>query len=166
MTIHQTSGRFQIVIEEQGVIREDELAAELIGRDLPHGRYTIEPYVAWLIADSVESPTLPDGLAHPMFTYFAAQGGIAITLVELFAMAHATADDGIMLGTAELDIRRPLEIGQRFSVTGQIERVDRKNGSSGMFDVVGYRLDLLDEDDGSACASLSLGFIYPRRSSE
>lgn len=148
------------------MITEDALADELVGRELPAGEYKIQPYLAWLVADAVESPQLVNDLAHPMFTYFAAQDGIGITLDELFEMAHATADDGIMLGTAELDIVRPLAVGQRFAITGTIEGVVRKYGTSGTFDIISYRHDLLDRDTRQRSATLTLDFIYPRQSAE
>ncbi|MEE8601445.1 hypothetical protein [Euzebya tangerina] len=154
--IDQTSGRFNAVISEEA------LADEIVGRVLPDGGYRIEPYLAWLVADAVESPGLGVGLAHPMFTYFAAQGGIGVTLDELFAMAYATSDDGVMLGTAELDIVRPLEVGQRFDVVGTVEDVTRKSGRTGVFDIVTYRLEM--RDAAVLCATLTLGFIYPRES--
>lgn len=145
------------------MISEQELREEIVGHVLPDGRYTIEPYVSCLMADAVESPPLPEGLAHPMFVYYAAQGGMGVTLEEMFALAHASSADGVMLGSAEIDLQRPLEVGERFDVTGQIDAVDRKEGSIGTFDIVGFHLDLADTE-GQLAATLRLSFIYPRRS--
>jgi hypothetical protein len=144
------------------VITEQELRDEIVGHELPEGSYAIEPYVHWLMADAVISPDLPDGIAHPMFVYYAGQGGMGVTLDEMFALAHATSDDGVMLGSAELDLRRPLEVGERFTVRGEIDAVVRKQGRIGTFDIVTFHTDLVDGDDAVA-AVCTLSFIYPRR---
>lgn len=145
------------------MISAEELREEVAGRPLPEGSYTIEPYVAWLMADSVESPPLPEGIAHPMFTFFGTQGGMGVTLDEMFAMCHASSDDGVMLGTTEIDLQRPLRVGERFTVRGQMDDVVRKQGSIGTFDIIGFHLDLVDADDAVA-ATATIEFIYPRRS--
>lgn len=139
-------------------------AAEAVGARLPDGAYTISPHVAWLVADCVESPPLAEQFAHPMFTYFAGQGGIGATLDEMFALSHATAADGIMLGTAEIELHRPLEVGERYDVSGSIVDAQRKRGSSGTFDLVTYRMDLSTQDEPAA--TLTLAFVYPRRDAE
>lgn len=143
-------------------ISEVDLRDEVVGHDLGEGSYTIDAYRAWLIADCVESPPLGD-VAHPMFVYYVGQGGMGLTLDEMFALCHAHADDGVMLGSCELDLVRPLEVGERFTVTGQVDSVVRKQGSTGTFDIVTFHLDLAD-DTARRAARLSLSFIYPRRS--
>ena len=98
-----------------------------------------------------------------MFTYYVGQGGMGVTLEEMFTLCHASADDGVMLGSAEIDLRRPLQVAERFAVTGQIDDVVRKEGRIGTFDIVGFHVDLTD-DGGETAATLRLSFIYPRRS--
>lgn len=145
------------------MISEEALREEIAGKPLPDGSYTIEPYVAWLMADAMESPPLPDGVAHPMFAFFAAQNGMGVTLDEMFALCHASADDGVMMGTTEIDLARPLEVGERFTVRGAMDDVVRKQGRSGTFDIIGFHLDLVDAG-GDVAATARMEFIYPRRS--
>lgn len=145
------------------MITEAELRDEIVGHVLPDSSYRIEPYVAWLMSDAVESPPLPEHVAHPMFTYFAGQGGMGVTLEEMFTLCHATADDGVMLGSAEIDLRRPLQVDERFDVTGRVDDVTRKQGKIGTFDIVTFHVDLKDAG-GVTAATLTLSFIYPRRS--
>ena len=144
------------------MITEDELHDEIVGHELPDGGYAIEPYVHWLMSDAIDLPALPDGVAHPMFVYYAGQGGMGVTLDEMFALAHATSDDGVMLGSAELDLQRPLEVGERFTVTGAVDGVVRKSGRIGTFDIVTFHTDLVGQD-GAVAATCTLSFIYPRR---
>lgn len=143
------------------MITEQRLRDEVVGHDLAEGSYTIEPYKAWLMADCLESPPLGE-TAHPMFVYYAGQGGMGLTLDEFFALCHASSDDGVMLGSSELDLDRPLRVGERFTVTGEVDAVVRKEGRTGTFDIVTFHLDLVDGDDQRA-ARLGLSFIYPRR---
>lgn len=144
------------------MITEDQLRDEIVGHELPEGSYEIEPYVHWLMSDAIETPPLPDGVAHPMFVYYAGQGGMGVTLDEMFALAHATSEDGVMLGSAEIDLQRPLQVGERFTITGAIDDVVRKSGRIGTFDIVTFHTDLVDGDDEVA-ATCTLSFIYPRR---
>lgn len=144
------------------MISEAELREELVGRDLERGSYDLTRWKAWLTADAIEADPPNDGVAHPMFTYWVGQGGMAVTLEEFFAWCHAVSDDGIMLGSAEIEIERPLLVDERFTVTGAIDDVTRKHGSSGTFDLVAFHLDLTDEEELVA-ARLGLTFVYPRR---
>lgn len=144
------------------MITDEALREELVDADLAEGSYTIEPYKAWLMADCLEAPPMGD-VAHPMFVYYVGQGGMGITLEEFFALCHATSDDGVMLGSSELDLARPLRVGERFTVTGEVDDVVRKQGRIGTFDIVTFHLDLVDAE-GERAARLGLSFIYPRRS--
>lgn len=144
------------------MITEDELHDEIVGHQLPEGTYEIEPYVHWLMADAIETAPLPEGVAHPMFVYFGGQGGMGVTLEEMFALAHATSDDGVMLGSAEIDLQRPLEVGERFTVAGSVDDVVRKTGRIGTFDIVTFHTDLIGRD-GATAARCTLSFLYPRR---
>lgn len=143
------------------MITEQRLREEVVGAGLAEGSYAIESWKAWLMADCLESPSLGE-IAHPMFVYYAGQGGMAMTLDEFFAMCHATSDDGVMLGSSEIDLARPLRVGERFTVTGEVDSVVRKEGRTGTFDIVSFHLDLIDEG-GEGAARLGLSFIYPRR---
>jgi len=143
------------------MITEQRLREDVVGSDVGVGTYTIEPWKAWLMADCLESPAMGE-VAHPMFVYYVGQGGMGVTLDEFFAMCHATSDDGVMLGSSEIDLARPLRVGERFTVSGQVDSVVRKEGRIGTFDIVSFHLDLVD-DDGERAARLGLSFIYPRR---
>lgn len=144
------------------MIALEELEA-LVGRPFPGGTYTIEPYQHWLMCDVVLAPRPANGVAHPLYVYLSAIAGMGITLDELFAMVGASADDGPMFGECETDIRRPLLVGTTYRVQGRLSSVQRKEGKrAGVFDIVGFDLELLD-DDGQVVAVNRNSFVFPRR---
>ena len=141
----------------------EQLRAEVVGRRFPDGTFTIEGYEAWLSADALQSPALPEGTAHPMYIYYAGLVGMGISLDELFAMVHSSAAEGPMFGELTLDQARPLRIGETVTIRGEIIDVDRKGGRSGTFDIVTFELAVVDADN-EVVGSCRNSFIFPRRS--
>ena len=80
---------------------------EVVGWEFPGGRFTIEPYEHWLMCDAVGAEPSRSGIANPMFVYYAALGGMGVSLDDLFAKVGATADDGVMFGEAAIDVTTP-----------------------------------------------------------
>lgn len=144
------------------MMSEIELEA-IIGRRLPGGEYTIEPYVDWLLGDIVEGER--DGVvAHPLFAYVAAARGKGITWDELFAVCGATADDGPMFGEHETELLRPLRVGETVRMDGEFVSAQRKQGQrTGTFDIVAFRIDVVGED-GEVAARTTNSIVFPRRS--
>ena len=135
----------------------------LIGTSFPGGTYTIEPYRHWLMNDAVGDVPSTEGTASPMEIYYGAMGGLGLTLDELFALAGATAADGPMFGEAEIEQRRPLQVGETYTVRGAFTDVVRKEGRrAGVFDIVTFRLELV-APDGEVSAVSTNSFVFPRR---
>ena len=136
---------------------------EVVGRSFPGGQFTIAPHEHWLTCDAVGAAPTRSGLAHPMYVYYAALGGMGLSLDELFALVDATADDGVMFGEAEITVDAPLRVGATYSVRGGITAAERKSGRrAGVFDVVTFALDVVDEH-GAVCATSTNSFVFPRR---
>ena len=135
----------------------------LVGVEFPVGEFTIEGYEHWLAADAVDSPPLPAGVAHPMYAYYAALGGMGLTLDELFAMVGSSAADGPMFGEAGLEFREVMRVGGTYRVEGGITGVARKTGKrAGVFDIVSFELRVVDPS-GTVAAVSANSFIFPRR---
>ena len=135
----------------------------LVGKPFPGGTYTIEPYRHWLMTDAFGAVPASEGTAHPMETYYGALAGMGLSVDELFALVGATAADGPMFGETTIDIRRSLRIGATYDVSGSIESIERKEGRrAGVFDIVGFRLELR-EPGGELAAVSTNSFIFPRR---
>ncbi len=154
-------------------VDETELAGQ-VGRAFPGGTYAIEPWRAWLLADTVlaEPPSLraPDRqVAHPLFAWMAATGAMGITWDELFAWFGATAADGPVFGEHETTLHHPLLVGATYRVSGGIVSAERKVGRrTGVFDVVGYSMDLHDpglppDDPAAHVARCWNSIVFPRR---
>ncbi len=136
----------------------------LVGTEFPAGEFTIESHEHWLCADAVLSPDLPTGVAHPMYAYYAALGGMGISLDELFAMAGSSAAEGPMFGEAGLEFHETLLVGDTYRVEGGITAVSRKEGKRiGVFDIVSFELRLIDGAGRIAAVSTN-SFVFPRRS--
>lgn len=149
------------------VIDADGLRS-IVGRTFPGGTYTIHPWRAWLLADAVLSapPSVHDGdqVAHPLFAWMAATGAMGITWDELFAWFGAVAADGPVFGEHETILHRPLMIGATYRVSGAVDSAERKVGRrTGVFDVVGYSMDVHDTADAAHVATVWNSIVFPRR---
>lgn len=142
-----------------------ERLEDLVGTEFPQGSFTIEPHEHWLCTNAVMSPALPEGVAHPMYAYFAAVRGMGKTLDEVFADAGSSAAEGPMFGEAGLEFRGGFEVGATYTVRGKYTSASRKKGKrAGVFDIVGFELEIVDET-GEVVAVSSNSFVYPRRES-
>src|SRR3712207_9423877 len=89
---------------------------------------------------------------------------MGITWDELFAWFGASAADGPVFGEHETTLHRPLRVGATYRVSGGVESAERKVGRrTGVFDVVGYAMDLHDTGDGAHVARCWNSLVLPRR---
>lgn len=140
-----------------------EAVRGLVGRELPGGTFDLEHYRNWLTNDVIGSPQRSDDLAHPMFCYYAAMGGMGLSIGELFALAHSSGDEGPMFGECEMEVRVPLRTGVRYEVRGEITDVKRKQGGAiGTFDLLTFRLEVV-APGGEVAGVCTNSFIFPRR---
>lgn len=141
----------------------DQLKARVVGYRFPEGSFTIPAHEAWLSADALHAPPLPDGVAHPMYFFYVGIVGMGLSLDELFELMGSSAAEGPMFGELEIQQDEVLKVGGTYRVDGEILAVVRKSGGSGTFDIMTFRLDLVSEDDRAVGHTLN-SFIFPRRS--
>jgi hypothetical protein len=140
----------------------EDLERELLDYEFEPGEFSIPDWEHWLTADAVMSPPLPDGVAHPMYAYYAALVGMGPTLDEIFAAAHSSADAGVMFGEAGLVWHHPMRIGATYRVDGRFTSAIRKESSRlGSMDLVTFVLEMTDES-GAHAATSSNTFVFPR----
>ena len=136
---------------------------ELVGRKLPGGSFDLEHYRNWLTNDVIGSPQRDDDLAHPMFCYYAAMGGMGLSIAELFELAHSSASEGPMFGECEMEVRLPLRTGVNYDVRGEITDARRKQGGAiGTFDLLTFRLEVV-APGGEVAGVCTNSFIFPRQ---
>ncbi|OZF06178.1 hypothetical protein CH293_14695 [Rhodococcus sp. 14-2470-1b] len=140
---------------------EDELAA-LVGTRMPGGTRTLEKWWVTLVLDAMEC-SADDGASHPTFVFLVATGSMGWTWNELFDIFAATEADGPMFGETNTSVHTPLQTGETYTVRGEIVSAARKTGKkTGVFDIVGYRLDVLDAQ-AELVASTTNSIVFPRR---
>ena len=98
--------------------------SSLVGYRFPGGAYHIAPHRHWLACDAIGADpraAAESGVAHPLFTYYAAIGGMGMSLAEFFELCGCGPDsDQPMLGETTLELEQPLRIGDGSScVVGQ-----------------------------------------------
>jgi acyl dehydratase len=145
------------------VIDIDELRADLLGRALPAGAFRVPPHEAWLTADALGSPPLPDGVLHPMYVWYASMRGVGYTIEELFELVGSTAADGPMLGETDITHLRALRVGEELRVSATIADLVRKQGRSGTFDLLRLSIEVRDGDD-LLVGTVVNTIVFPRRS--
>jgi hypothetical protein len=144
------------------LITIEELRNELVGHEFSPGEFTIPDWEHWLCADAVLSPPLPEGIAHPMYGYYAAIAGMAPSLDDIFAAAHSSAEEGPMFGEAGLEIKRPLQIGGTYRIEGGFTAAERKESKRlGFMDLVTFELKVI-EDGGDVAVISKNTFVFPR----
>ncbi len=134
----------------------------MTGRRLPGGFFDLEHYRNWLTSDVLCAPRPSDDLAHPMFCYYAAMGGMGLSIAEMFALANSSASEGPMFGECDMEVFEPLRVGVRYEVRGEITDVRRKQGASiGVFDLITFRLEVMTPD-GAVAGACTNSFVFPR----
>jgi hypothetical protein len=134
----------------------------LPGTELPAGSFTIDAVENAKLATVLEGSAAAGDEAHPLWAYIATQRGIEISVAELCALADFDLADGPMLGSTELTYERPLKVGVDYEVKGEILGIVRKEGRSGIFDILTFRERLIDSEFGEVAAATNT-FILPRR---
>lgn len=145
------------------LVAQEQVSA-VVGHRFPGARTRLEPYVDRLLRDVVGAPPAePDGLAHPLMLFLAAQGGLGIELDEVFALFHATSSDGPMLGEWSMRVHRPLRVDAEYTTRASVVDVVRKHGArTGAFDIATMLIEVLGED-GAVDAEVRTSFVFPRR---
>ncbi len=139
----------------------------LVGYRFPGGDYRIQPYRHWLACDAIgANPRAFSDAAHPLFVYYAAIGGMGMSLESLFELCGAGSDTPQpMLGETSLEIETPLVIDATYRVSGTITEVRRRSGQRiGLMDLITAVFELR-EAGGEVHARCGIVFVFPRQPS-
>lgn len=136
--------------------------ARFIGHRFPDGSYTIEPARHALFLKAVDGIPSKDDRAHPIMHFIATHAGKGTSFPQLMELIGAPLDAGALFGQEDLEIFRPLRIGETVAVKGGIVDAKEKSGAkTGRFDTLTTSIELIDEGGEIVCRSLET-YVIPR----
>lgn len=145
-------------------VPDEDGLAQLVGTQFPGGEFRFEAWWVRLVNDCALAP-VGDGVSSPVFVFLAGTAAMGLSWEQFWAMFGAQESDGPMAGETETEVHVPLQLSETYTVSGRIAWAQRKRGArTGVFDIVGYRLEL-HEACGRLAASCTSSIIFPRRSS-
>ncbi|PXA84814.1 hypothetical protein DMC47_39350 [Nostoc sp. 3335mG] len=114
-----------------------------------------------MITASSGGKPLPGGMAHPIFGFVAAVGGLGIPIGDLLARHGGSIAAGPLLGRCAIRYEMPLKVGLTYQVSGEVESVVRKRSRRfGETDHFTLRIDV--GSGGQHYSSLTLTIIVPQ----
>lgn len=132
----------------------------LVGHRFPSGTFEVAPHRAWLWSHCVEAePSFEH--PHPSLAWFAAMRGCGASITEMLALFEPSPGADVVLGECDLELAGPLRVGTTYRIEAAVEKVVRKRGGSGVFDVIGVRIEVRDPA-GAVPFSMLNSMIVPR----
>ena len=136
------------------------MTPDLVGLRVPGGACRLEGYENWLLCDAVRAPRTER--AHPIWSFFAPQRGMGLTLGALFDELGAPLAEGSVLGSFGARWHAALEFDVEHVVAGGVTDVHRRASRVlGPFDDVTMVLELA-RADGTPVLTATYGFLLPR----
>ena len=133
-----------------------------IGYRFPGGTYTIDPVKHALFLSAVDGLPSAHGRAHPVMHFIATHAGKGMTFDKLSELIGVPLDAGALFGQEDLEIFRPLKVGETVAVRGGIIGAKTKTGAkTGSFDTLTTEIELVDQAGEVVCRSLET-YIFPR----
>ncbi len=104
-----------------------------------------------------------DGSAHPIYYYIATQVAMGQTVAGLCALCDFDVEDGPMMGSSGVRFQAPLQVGERYRVSGEVVSLVRKASRKlGVMDVLEYRLQL-NRESGERVLETTNVWVLPRK---
>ncbi len=132
----------------------------LIGHRFPSGEFDVAAHRAWLWSHCIEAePSFAH--SHPSLGWYAAMRGCGASITEMLALFEPSPAADVVLGECDLELVEPLRVGTVYRVEATVEKVARKRGGSGVFDLIGVRIEVLDPA-GTLAFSMLNSMVVPR----
>jgi hypothetical protein len=136
--------------------------SHLAGKPFPGGTYMLESYVNWLWSDAVLAQPQAD-VAHPGLAYLVATQGCGLSFQDIFDLAGADAESGVLFGETGMSFEEPLRPGVLYHVDGEFtEAVRREGRRAGVFDALSFELRVRENPAGDPVARVWSTWIFPR----
>lgn len=133
----------------------------LVGKPLPRGHYRITSAKHAKAVAAVHAPDYDFEVAHPVYGHLAPHCGMGWSLHEFFDVVGVDMDSGALFGEGDLTYHQPMQVDVDYAVDGHIASIDRKSGSTGVFDLVTLHLELVDEHEELVVTSKET-YVFPR----
>jgi hypothetical protein len=131
------------------------------GTSLPPGTTTIRPWEDGILRLTVEAPP-GAGEPHALWAMAGAIRGLGTDIDGILGVVGATAADGPMVASCDIEYLAPLRFDVAYDVTGQVLGLERKVGrKTGPFDL--YTFELCLSADGAVATRLTFVWVIPRR---
>lgn len=100
---------------------------------------------------------------NPLWFLVVALRGMGTTIAELLEVAETNMDEGVLFGEMSIDQTSPLQPNVTYSVCGGVDSIVRREGSSGVFDVLEFSLEVTNRDQVRH-GLVTCSFVLQRRS--
>jgi acyl dehydratase len=125
-----------------------------IGYRFPGGTYTVAPDKHALFLDAVDGIASGRDCAHPVMHFIATHAGKGMTFEKLMDLIGAPLDAGALFGQEDLEIFRPVRVGETVAVRGGIVDAQTKTGAkTGPFNTLTTEIELVDAKGEVVCRS-------------
>lgn len=133
-----------------------------IGHRFPGGSYTMDPAKHALFLKAVDGIPSAQGNAHPVMHFIATHAGKGMSFDKLVELIGLPLDTGALFGQEDLQIMRPVRVGETVTVRGAIIGASTKTGAkTGEFVTLTTEIELVDAAGEVVCRSLET-YIIPR----
>ncbi|WP_323039096.1 hypothetical protein [Gemmobacter sp.] len=133
------------------------------GHSLDGTEFTITAADNHEVCISSGTTPAPDGAAHPIFALIATQRGMGLSVGDLLALCDFDVNDGPMMAGCDVDLVRPMRVGETYAVRGQIVSLERKASKRlGVMDLLTHELRL-HAADGSLVVRTTNRWVLPRK---
>jgi hypothetical protein len=133
------------------------------GTRFPGGTYRIAQAENDALCRAVGAAPDPDGRAHPIYYYIAAQAGMGLSVDALLALCDFDVADGPLMTGSNAAFEGELMVERTYTVTGEIASLVRKPSRAfGAVDLLSFNLALADET-GAKVAACTNQWVLPRR---
>jgi hypothetical protein len=125
-----------------------------IGYRFPGGTYTVLPDKHALFLHAVDGIPSDRGCAHPVMHFIATHAGKGMSFDKLMELIGQPLEAGALFGQEDLEIFRPMRIGETVSVRGGIVDAQAKSGAkTGAFNLLTTEIELVDDAGEVVCRS-------------
>ncbi|MFE6509472.1 hypothetical protein ACFVDI_21000 [Nocardioides sp. NPDC057767] len=142
-------------------ISDNDLRAELAGRELPGGSIVIEPHESVIGDRALRAKDAPSDQAHPLWYVIASLRGMGISVDDLCRLAHKSEGDTLLFGSCEVVQDVALTPGAEYVTTARIGEVGSRTTRDGSrLDSVEVVVEL--HRDGSRAGAVTSVYLFKR----